>query len=772
MAAGTEESVSSSQWQHPPSFYCPISQQCMHDPVVLADGQSYERRHIEQWLAEHDTSPATGAPLTQKTTFANHALRNAIEEYFQQIFGVHRRAIRKSIARTTKQGAPHPDTGATAGPATEEHHGLDSNHALLRTIDALMQCSLLVGADLDTERVLQQIMREAKLLVGAEAASVFLIDTSRSELWSTVNSTGGELRLPITAGIAGHVATTGEAVVVLDAYSDKRFNRSVDNETGFKTRDILCVPLKTKSDGVIGVVQLVNKTGEGVLQLPNSRDGHDSDKVGHTFAADDLHFLKVFASQATMAIINSGLPRGPQARSTTKKSRTPWGLFARCLPRTTTKAKPAAAKCPKVASHIPQYASEDEGTSLANDAPLDFQPVRSEIPFGPASSGLQSVMSQFSSEGKEVDGSQGLSFGDVCLDIDRVAPSTSLADFLTLAYDSWQIDTLALAHLTGNKPLSTLGGYLFDRLGLVDSLQLDGEKLERFLRQIELGYNEATPYHNRAHAASVMHAMYALVERGGLAKLAAAAFSSSDGASEECAAEDGHLEKMACLLAAAVHDYDHLGVSNDFLVRTHHVRAVRYNDRHVNEHHHVASAFALLRRPEFNFLEHIPSAQFRRLRSLVIDLVLGTDMADNSNILESFIELADGDTPPTSFVPTTAKGAVLLLQMAMKCADLGHLASDWECHVQWVKRIEQEFFEQGDREKECGLSPISFLMDRNKPGASETQVGFFEFVANPLFRALARAVPAVDPVMSAVTANCSQWRSLEAEAKLSSTEKS
>jgi len=309
---GKDDVVDSSpigKWQHPPSFYCPISQQCMHDPVVLSDGHSYERRHIERWLQEHNTSPVSGSKLLQKEMFPNHALRNAIEEYFQQVFSVHRRAIRKTMS-----GSSH------------ELEVLGSNGALLRTVDALMQCSLLVNADLSTEYVLHQIMNEAKTLVGAEVASVFLVDRARQELYSTVNSTGGEIRIPMTAGIAGTVATTGEPLAIHDAYSDERFNKSVDIKTGFKTRDILCVPLKSKKVGIIGVVQLINKTSDGVL----SKDGSiGTGSAG--FKPDDLHFLQVFASQAAMAIAGSQsfdemqkiCTSQPKAKSATVS---PWAL--------------------------------------------------------------------------------------------------------------------------------------------------------------------------------------------------------------------------------------------------------------------------------------------------------------------------------------------------------------------------------------------------------------------------------------------------------------
>mmetsp|Transcript_53369 Transcript_53369/g.155549 ORF Transcript_53369/g.155549 Transcript_53369/m.155549 type:complete len:565 (+) Transcript_53369:93-1787(+) len=335
---------------------------------------------------------------------------------------------------------------------------------------------------------------------------------------------------------------------------------------------------------------------------------------------------------------------------------------------------------------------------------------------------------------------------------------------LERAFGDWQFDAFALADVTANRPLSTLAEYLFTKLGFVQEFDLDTNKLSRFFTEIEIGYDESNPYHNRAHGASVLHAMHALLEHGGLMEAAAPAFEDSGGGRPG----SGSLERMACLLAAAIHDYDHVGLSNEFLVKTSHERAVRYNDQHVNEQHHVAAAFAVLLRPECNFLEHLPTSSFRHLRGLAIDLVLSTDMANNNAIIESFTELLKARVEPSgsrggqgnhvsAFVPKTAEEALLLLQVAMKCADLGHLALDWNIHVRWVGLLEEEFFRQGDREKRTGL-PISFLMDREKPGASATQVGFFDFVVLPLFQVLHRAIPRVETVLSTLTANYQHWK--------------
>merc|ERR1719214_522715 len=139
-------------------------------------------------------------------------------------------------------------------------------------------------------------MDESKILVGAEVASVFLVDHAKKQLYSTVNSTGAELRIPISSGIAGHVATTGESVLVEDAYADVRFDRSVDNKTGFRTRTIICVPIKTQKGKILGVSQLINRTDKGMLAAFNSKDGANQESF--VFSTEDLHFLRVFASQA------------------------------------------------------------------------------------------------------------------------------------------------------------------------------------------------------------------------------------------------------------------------------------------------------------------------------------------------------------------------------------------------------------------------------------------------------------------------------------------
>ncbi|MEO1520562.1 MAG: GAF domain-containing protein [Cyanobacteria bacterium J06633_2] len=118
------------------------------------------------------------------------------------------------------------------------------------------------------ETMLEQILEAFTLKIGqilqAERTTIFLVDDERDELWSKVAQGEGEkfleIRIPLNAGIAGHVATTGEYLNIPDAYAHPLFNRDVDKQTGYYTRNILCMPIFSKEqDQVVAVVQLLNK---------------------------------------------------------------------------------------------------------------------------------------------------------------------------------------------------------------------------------------------------------------------------------------------------------------------------------------------------------------------------------------------------------------------------------------------------------------------------------------------------------------------------------
>jgi len=127
---------------------------------------------------------------------------------------------------------------------------------------ALLKIARTISAEIDLDMLLKTIAEQTKFALKADRCTVFLIDKNKNELWSKValgvdNHT--EIRFSAEKGLAGHVAKTGETVNIPNAYNDDRFNPEIDAKTGYKTSNILCMPIRNLKYEVIGVFQVINK---------------------------------------------------------------------------------------------------------------------------------------------------------------------------------------------------------------------------------------------------------------------------------------------------------------------------------------------------------------------------------------------------------------------------------------------------------------------------------------------------------------------------------
>lgn len=149
----------------------------------------------------------------------------------------------------------------------------------------LLQIATKVAAAETLEELLRYIVEVSVQQTGAERGTLFLNDEKTNELYSRVAQGVGfrEIRLLNDTGIAGHVFKTGEGIIIDDAYTDARFNRSIDADTGFVTRNLLCAPIMTPGREIIGVLQILNK-----------RSG--------SFDRDDLELLESMTAQTSMTL--------------------------------------------------------------------------------------------------------------------------------------------------------------------------------------------------------------------------------------------------------------------------------------------------------------------------------------------------------------------------------------------------------------------------------------------------------------------------------------
>jgi signal transduction histidine kinase len=157
-------------------------------------------------------------------------------------------------------------------------------------LSRLMKVGAAISSELDLDALLRTISQTTSHLLGAERSTVFLVDRARNELWSRVAEglDRQEIRIPLAAGIAGTVANSGTPIRISDAYTDPRFNPDVDKRTGYRTRNILCAPMRNARGQVIGVFQVLNKRGGD-------------------FSALDEQLLASLSSQAAVAVENAQL---------------------------------------------------------------------------------------------------------------------------------------------------------------------------------------------------------------------------------------------------------------------------------------------------------------------------------------------------------------------------------------------------------------------------------------------------------------------------------
>ncbi len=157
-----------------------------------------------------------------------------------------------------------------------------------------MQVSRTLMADLsDHEALLRRIIESIKAVMDSDLASLFLVDRQSGELISRITLDGSEIRVPPGQGIVGHVAATGETVNIPDAYQDSRFDRTNDEASGYRTRSILCMPLRGHDGEIIGAIEALNKHEDRAAQHNGSYD------------AEDEELLAAFASLAGMCLENA-----------------------------------------------------------------------------------------------------------------------------------------------------------------------------------------------------------------------------------------------------------------------------------------------------------------------------------------------------------------------------------------------------------------------------------------------------------------------------------
>ncbi|XP_059395743.1 cAMP-specific 3',5'-cyclic phosphodiesterase 4D-like isoform X2 [Carassius carassius] len=310
--------------------------------------------------------------------------------------------------------------------------------------------------------------------------------------------------------------------------------------------------------------------------------------------------------------------------------------------------------------------------------------------------------------------------------IPRFGVKTDTEDSLSKELEDinkWGLNVFKVTEFSGNRPLTVMMYTIFQERDLLKTFKIPLDTFITYLMTLEDHYHADVAYHNNIHAADVTQSTHVLLSTPAL----------------EAVFTD--LEILAAIFASAIHDVDHPGVSNQFLINTNSELALMYNDSSVLENHHLAVGFKLLQEENCDIFQNLNKKQRQSLRKMVIDIVLATDMSKHMNLLADLKTMVETKKVTSSGVLLldNYSDRIQVLQNMVHCADLSNPTKPLQLYKQWTDRIMEEFFSQGDRERERGME-ISPMCDKHNASVEKTQVGFIDYIVHPLWETWADLV--------------------------------
>ncbi|XP_072941057.1 3',5'-cyclic-AMP phosphodiesterase isoform X2 [Epargyreus clarus] len=310
--------------------------------------------------------------------------------------------------------------------------------------------------------------------------------------------------------------------------------------------------------------------------------------------------------------------------------------------------------------------------------------------------------------------------------------------------DRWGVDIFRIGDLSCGRPLTAVAYAAFTSRELLTTLQIPARTFLAFAVTLEEHYVRDNPFHNSLHAADVTQSTNVLLNTPALD----AVFTP--------------IEVCAALFAACVHDVDHPGLTNQFLVNSSSELALMYNDESVLENHHLAVAFKLLQNDGCDIFMNLHKKQRQTLRKMVIDMVLSTDMSKHMSLLADLKTMVETKKVAGSGVLLLDNytDRIQVLENLVHCADLSNPTKPLPLYKRWVALLMEEFFQQGDREREQGMD-ISPMCDRHNATIEKSQVGFIDYIVHPLWETWADLVhPDAQDILDTLEENRDYYQSM------------
>ena len=285
--------------------------------------------------------------------------------------------------------------------------------------------------------------------------------------------------------------------------------------------------------------------------------------------------------------------------------------------------------------------------------------------------------------------------------------------------------------------LPLIGNYIFTKYNFTEFIDIS--KFRNWCEKISKGYINTNYYHNCLHAADITHTCYIYFKEGSI----------ND--------KIGLNSKSLCalFLSCICHDYKHPGVNNNFLIGTKHPLALKYNDISVLENMHISETFKLISEDtNCNIFESMDNSEYSNFRKQMISCVLATDMTNHGNSVNFMKKCLKEDFTKKE------EDNQDFMNLLIHSADISNPTKKFDVYFKWAKLVVEEFYYQGDKEKELGLK---CSCDRNAVTIYKSQLGFIDYVIDPYFREFIKVFPKLNYLYDNTKENRKKIKQMEDE---------
>lgn len=662
-------------------------------------------------------------------------------------------------------------------------------------LSALLEVAEVLSRQLDIGKLTEAIMEKGRSLTKSDRCSLFLVNDKRDHLITSFqHGLANAICIPIDNGIAGRTVRERQTAFIDDAYADPDFDSSTDLETGYRTKNILSVPIINNRGEVIGVTEMVNKIGGKFTEW----DAHMI-KIFNVFCGISLENARLYQNSVEMSQqlhsffdVSFSLSGSESIQrilgDIIKNARTTidaecasiliidepancltaflvdGGKIPSTLPLTTGLAA-AAIKAREVIRCNNCY--EDPRFNRTIDIENNFKSERLLVApiISQAGTVLGAVEMVNKKHGDFDEDDEKLlksfaAFAAVSLENQRLKSiaeiGSSAAELPKYMSDSERNKFTCPAKLTltedQKKMVSSLNFfspdykgvghikilfYLFNKFNLLEEFKIPNEVFFRFIYAIREKYNDV-PYHNWMHCVDVCQYLAYEISTAELEKVFTP------------------LEMLSLFVAAVCHDAGHEGLNNIYNVKAETPLGILFKDQSVMETHHCTVAISLLTREEYNLFHNVDLENQRALWTKIIQLILATDMANHFKLVKETSDIVEN----AEFDINKPEHRILAMKLLLKVGDISNVSRPFQIADKWCDILCEEFFRQGDNEKSLGIGLTSPLNDRLNSDKPKSQIGFYNFVCLPLYSVVGKIFPPLEVNHVSVKSNLEVWKEL------------